>query len=175
MAAGGCREVLTLQLGHYSNFVGAHWWNGQDAALCYDAEPDAESSDPTCEINNNVLFREGLTLQGHSTYTPRLILLDLKGSLSSLKQEGALYGTVQTEPALTWEGNLTVHKEDPIVKNQFLQQLDRLGGAAYGGPAQKSVRSRPARPSAGRGHLQEQRTAAYHGREQRVLLQEGDG
>jgi len=23
------REVLSLQLGHYSNFVGTHWWNGQ--------------------------------------------------------------------------------------------------------------------------------------------------
>ncbi len=29
-----CREVITLQLGHYSNFVGTHWWNLQvrDAA-----------------------------------------------------------------------------------------------------------------------------------------------
>ncbi|XP_078390239.1 protein misato homolog 1 [Cetorhinus maximus] len=118
------REVVTLQLGHYSNFVGTHWWNVQDAALCYDAEP----SNPYSELSNNVLFREGLTLQGQPTYTPRLILMDLKGSLSSLKQEGALYGVSQTKPALTWKGNLSVHKEDPIIKNQFLQQLDRLSG-----------------------------------------------
>ncbi|XP_067878963.1 protein misato homolog 1 isoform X2 [Heterodontus francisci] len=122
-----CREVVTLQLGHYSNFVGTHWWNIQDAALCYDVEP----SDPYCEISNNVLFREGLTLQGQPTYTPRLILMDLKGSLSSLKQEGALYGISQTEPAVTWKGNLTVHKEDPIIKNQFLQHLDRLSGEVH--------------------------------------------
>ena len=24
-----CREVVTLQLGHYSNYVGTHWWNLQ--------------------------------------------------------------------------------------------------------------------------------------------------
>lgn len=23
------REILTIQLGHYSNFIGAHWWNIQ--------------------------------------------------------------------------------------------------------------------------------------------------
>ncbi|KAK7798833.1 hypothetical protein U0070_009197 [Myodes glareolus] len=27
--AGGAREVLTLQLGHFAGFVGAHWWNQQ--------------------------------------------------------------------------------------------------------------------------------------------------
>lgn len=27
--SGVCREVVTLQLGHYSNFVGTHWWNLQ--------------------------------------------------------------------------------------------------------------------------------------------------
>ncbi|XP_048476412.1 protein misato homolog 1 [Rhincodon typus] len=117
------REVVTLQLGHYSNFVGTHWWNLQDAALCYDGEPN----DSYSEIDSNVLFREGVTMQGQPTYTPRLILMDLKGSLSSLKQEGALYCISQTEPALTWKGSLSVHKEDPAVKNQFLQQLDRLG------------------------------------------------
>lgn len=23
------KEIITLQLGHYSNYVGAHWWNIQ--------------------------------------------------------------------------------------------------------------------------------------------------
>lgn len=23
------REILTIQLGHYSNYVGSHWWNLQ--------------------------------------------------------------------------------------------------------------------------------------------------
>uniref|UniRef100_A0A4W3GFV1 Misato Segment II tubulin-like domain-containing protein n=1 Tax=Callorhinchus milii TaxID=7868 RepID=A0A4W3GFV1_CALMI len=115
------REVLTLQLGHYSNFVGSHWWNIQDSNLYY----DAEVKDPYCEISNNVLFREGQTQHGQTTYTPRLILLDLKGSLNSLKQEGVLYEGRQTEPTVTWEGGVSVHKEEPVKKNQFLRDLDR--------------------------------------------------
>ncbi|XP_051901698.1 protein misato homolog 1 [Pristis pectinata] len=143
---GVCREVLTLQLGHYTNFVGTHWWNIQDAALCY----DLDHSDPHSEINNNVLFREGQTLRGQPTYTPRLILLDLKGSLSSLKQEGDLYGVSQVEPALTWKGSLTVHREDPVAKNQFLQQLNRLGGEAHSGNVTSTASQREERSVAER-------------------------
>ncbi|XP_042202100.1 protein misato homolog 1 [Callorhinchus milii] len=142
------REVLTLQLGHYSNFVGSHWWNIQDSNLYY----DAEVKDPYCEISNNVLFREGQTQHGQTTYTPRLILLDLKGSLNSLKQEGVLYEGRQTEPTVTWEGGVSVHKEEPVKKNQFLRDLDRhdgqrhtdrnLNGAAY----QAEQRAVPQRP-----------------------------
>ena len=28
-------EVVTLQLGHYSNFVGTHWWNLQVCVYLY--------------------------------------------------------------------------------------------------------------------------------------------
>ncbi|KAG9281492.1 hypothetical protein AMEX_G4348 [Astyanax mexicanus] len=115
-----CREVVTLQLGHFSNFTGAHWWNLQEASLCYDADF------PPGELQSDVLFREGLTLGGHVTYTPRLIALDLKGSLQTLKQEGSLYTTSHDSSALTWCGQVMTHKESPPDKNVFLQDLDRL-------------------------------------------------
>ncbi|XP_060743484.1 protein misato homolog 1 [Tachysurus vachellii] len=115
-----CREVLTLQIGHYSNFVGTHWWNLQDASLCYD--PDV----PQDELQSDMLFREGLTLGGQVTYTPRLIALDLKGSLQTLKQEGCLYATEHENNTFTWEGDLVTHAEAPSAKNSFLQDLDRL-------------------------------------------------
>ncbi|XP_049329515.1 protein misato homolog 1 [Astyanax mexicanus] len=115
-----CREVVTLQLGHFSNFTGAHWWNLQEASLCYDADF------PPGELQSDVLFREGLTLGGHVTYTPRLIALDLKGSLQTLKQEGSLYTTSHDSSALTWQGQVMTHKESPPDKNVFLQDLDRL-------------------------------------------------
>ena len=44
------------------------------------------------EVDNDVLFREGLTLKGEVTYTPRLLSLDLQGSLGLLPQCGELYG-----------------------------------------------------------------------------------
>lgn len=37
------------------------------------------------------MFREGLTNQGHVTYTPRLILADLKGGFGNVKVHGELY------------------------------------------------------------------------------------
>ncbi|XP_064836327.1 protein misato homolog 1 [Oncorhynchus masou masou] len=115
-----CREIVTLQLGHYSNFVGTHWWNLQDASLTYD--PDA----PPGELQNDVLFREGQTFGGHITYTPRLIAMDLKGSLQTLRQEGSLYETGKDPTAITWEGNVIVHKESLPTKNSFLLDLDKL-------------------------------------------------
>ncbi|XP_066524273.1 protein misato homolog 1 isoform X2 [Hoplias malabaricus] len=119
--SGLCREVVTLQLGHYSNHVGTHWWNLQDASLCYDTDLS------TGELQSDVLFREGLTFGGHVTYTPRLIALDLKGSLQTLKQEGSLYTTTgQDTSTLTWQGQIMTHKEPPPEKNSFLQDLDKL-------------------------------------------------
>ncbi|XP_040909005.1 protein misato homolog 1 [Toxotes jaculatrix] len=118
--SGLCREVVTLQLGHYSNFVGTHWWNLQDASLSYDAET------PLGEIQSDVVFREGQTPGGHVTYTPRLIAMDLKGSLRTLRQEGRLYDSGKDTSAVTWEGSLMMHKESPPTKNSFLEDLDKL-------------------------------------------------
>ncbi|XP_028288053.1 protein misato homolog 1 isoform X3 [Parambassis ranga] len=115
-----CREVVTLQLGHYSNFVGTHWWNLQDASLSYDPES------PPCEVQSDVVFREGQTLGGHVTYTPRLIAMDLKGSLRTLRQQGSLYESGKDTSAVTWEGSVMMHEESPPVKNSFLEDLDKL-------------------------------------------------
>ncbi|XP_007946803.1 protein misato homolog 1 [Orycteropus afer afer] len=117
--AGGAREVLTLQLGHFAGFVGAHWWNQQDAAL---GRP-TDASDPAEELCPDVLYRTGRTLHGQDTYTPRLILMDLKGSLSSLKQEGGLYKDKQLDAAIAWQGKLTTHREELCPKNPYLQDL----------------------------------------------------
>lgn len=47
------REIITFQFGNYSNYVGAHWWNVQEAGFNYDP-----TSAPS-EINHDVLYREG--------------------------------------------------------------------------------------------------------------------
>ncbi|XP_033052038.1 protein misato homolog 1 isoform X2 [Trachypithecus francoisi] len=117
--AGGAREVLTLQLGHFAGFVGAHWWNQQDAAL--GRATDAKESPG--ELCPDVLYRTGRTLHGQDTYTPRLILMDLKGSLSSLKEEGGLYRDKQLDAAIAWQGKLTTHKEELCLKNPYLQDF----------------------------------------------------
>ncbi|XP_037591236.1 protein misato homolog 1-like [Cebus imitator] len=117
--AGGAREVLTLQLGHFAGFVGAHWWNQQDAAL----GRATDAKEPPGELCPDVLYRTGRTLHGQKTYTPRLILMDLKGSLSSLKEEGGLYKDKQLDAAIAWQGKLTTHKEELYPKNPYLQDF----------------------------------------------------
>ncbi|XP_016021698.2 protein misato homolog 1 isoform X2 [Rousettus aegyptiacus] len=124
--AGGAREVLTLQLGHFAGFVGAHWWNQQDAAL----REAADAKETPGELCPDVLYRAGRTLHGQETYTPRLILMDLKGSLNSLKQEGGLYRDKQLDAAIAWQGKLTTHKEEPHpTTNPYLQDLLSAEGA----------------------------------------------
>ncbi|XP_045439275.1 protein misato homolog 1 isoform X2 [Pipistrellus kuhlii] len=122
--AGGAREVLTLQLGHFAGFVGAHWWNQQDAAL----HERTDSQEQPGELCPDVLYRTGRTLHGQETYTPRLILMDLKGSLSSLKQESGLYRDKQLDAAIAWQGKLTTHKEELHPKNPYLQDLLSVEG-----------------------------------------------
>ena len=78
------REIITLQLGNYSNFIGAHFWNIQEAGFIYQT---SDSPSPVLpEIDHNVLFREGFSgygerTGGQLTYTPRLVSVDLKGAL----------------------------------------------------------------------------------------------
>ncbi|CAB4060358.1 unnamed protein product [Lepeophtheirus salmonis] len=89
------KEVLTLQCGPYSNFVGAHFWNIQDKDLLY--EPRAVLP----KTNPGVLYRE-------VTFTPRLVSVDLKGGLGSLPRYGELYSVKDDrENTGLWDGEIT--------------------------------------------------------------------
>ncbi|XP_043226483.1 protein misato homolog 1-like [Amphibalanus amphitrite] len=119
-------EIITLQTGHYANFVGTHWWNIQEASFVYD--PTAK-----VEIDHGVLFREGETFQRESTFTPRLLAVDLRGSLGGLRRRGRLYGE-EAPPAAAaterlWHGDTVRHKEEPG-RPGLLQRLDGTGDPA---------------------------------------------
>ena len=78
------KAVITLQVGHYANFVGTHFWNAQDHSLSVAKDNN--------DLDHDVLFREGVTTSSSSpTYTPRLVSVDLKGALGSLPEFGDLY------------------------------------------------------------------------------------
>ncbi|XP_077620308.1 protein misato homolog 1 isoform X3 [Crocuta crocuta] len=49
--------------------------------------------------------------------------MDLKGSLSSLKQEGGLYRDRQLDAAIAWQGKLTTHREELCPQTPGLQDL----------------------------------------------------
>lgn len=111
------REILTLQFGHYSNYVGAHFWNIQELSFDY-------SGTATTDLNHDILYREGQTSRNEVTYTPRLLIADLKGALKTLPQSGGLSDDAQ-ETDLQWD---TVEKieEPPPEKNQYLAAIDSV-------------------------------------------------
>lgn len=121
------REIVTLQVGHFANFVGTHWWNLQESTFTYSPSELTEAK----EIEHDILFREGKNLTGEVTYTPRLISLDLKGSLNTLKQDGSLYD-IAGHDEVQWGDDVTLHKLDISSKNEFLRDLEEYD-VGFGG------------------------------------------
>lgn len=109
------REILTLQFGHYSNYVGAHFWNIHELSFDYTGTVKSE-------VNHDILYREGQTAQGQVTYTPRLLLADLIGSLKTFPASGGLLDESENVN-LHWD---TVERiaEPEHTKNEYLTDLD---------------------------------------------------
>lgn len=121
------RELLTVQVGGFANFVGSHFWNFQDELLGLAGDPE---SDPVFKnqsqyLNMDTLYRTGETNQGVQTYTPRLLSIDYQGSLGSMSSRGTLYNESSSAPSnvCTWTSNVSTHASEPLKKNLFLQSL----------------------------------------------------
>jgi len=126
------RPLITIQCGNYSNHVGSHFWNLQESGFVYttDSQNTARSAsypEEVLEVDNDILYREGLTLNKEVTFTPRLIAVDLKGSLGALPECGELYGkiSIPKEDTLSnyWTGGHQIFREEPFVRNEFLSEL----------------------------------------------------
>jgi hypothetical protein len=117
--------IITLQCGNYANYIGAHFWNLQESEFEYDTNRKTGILDTLETVDNDILYREGVTLDRQDTYTPRLVTIDLKGSLGTLPELGDLYHkpTVPKLNTLNWYGKGEVLKEEPPRLNPFLQEL----------------------------------------------------
>eukprot|EP00850_Spirogloea_muscicola_P018999 SM000180S03524 [mRNA] locus=s180:94646:97522:- [translate_table: standard] len=119
------KEVVTLQVGSYANYIGAHFWNFQDELSGREGSPD--EGEVVNDIDSGVLYRVGETLRGEATYTPRLLLFDLRGSLGSVRAAGSLYGAAPAanlSSIRTWGGAKAVYKSEPVERSLYLQSLD---------------------------------------------------
>ncbi|RXH75291.1 hypothetical protein DVH24_030012 [Malus domestica] len=119
------REIVTLQVGSFANFVGSHFWNFQDELLGLAEDPNSDPVFKNQSLNMDVLYRSGETHQGTVTYTPRLVSVDLQGSLGSMSTRGTLYDESSSASSniYTWGGNVTTQVAEPHKKNLFLQSL----------------------------------------------------
>ena len=95
-------KIIALQIGHFSNFVGTHWWNIQNASrkqTWSDNYGGEVTNRPKSTIQHDILFREGFNGGKELVHTPRLLCIDLKGSLKTLNEDGTLHLAEEEEEA----------------------------------------------------------------------------
>ncbi|KAL5705090.1 hypothetical protein ACHQM5_023435 [Ranunculus cassubicifolius] len=120
------KEIITIQIGDYANFIGSHFWNIQDELLGLAEEPSADPVYKNRSMDMDVFYRAGETQQGDVTYTPRLLSIGLQGSLGSLSSRGSIYHDFpvnEDSNLVTWTGKVSRHVSEPHKKNRFLQSL----------------------------------------------------
>jgi hypothetical protein len=117
-------EIVTLQFGEFSNYVGAHYWNLQ-AELLRLAEAgggDAAASAAAAaarQLDAGVLFRDA---PAAGPRTPRLLLFDASGALGGLPLDVAAEAPADAAGVATWGGAAEVHRAPPAPRSGFLQQ-----------------------------------------------------
>ncbi|KAH9617797.1 hypothetical protein KSS87_006044 [Heliosperma pusillum] len=136
------REVITIQVGGFANFIGSHFWNFQflyrvrwmgirldlynnDELLGLVGEHDTDPVFKNHGLNMDVLYRSGETQEGALTYTPRLVSVNYQGTLGSMSSGGTLYNQIPDLPpsVSTWRGSLSVQHSQRQRRNLFLQRL----------------------------------------------------
>lgn len=95
------KEIITLQLGHNSNFLGTHYWNAQN------------------DSQNETLFCEGKNFS-----TPRLCLLDRKGVFRHLNPRHLAPDTVPTDENQDTGFKIEKLIHEPAATNEYIRALD---------------------------------------------------
>ncbi|KAI0351612.1 tubulin nucleotide-binding domain-like protein [Trametes cingulata] len=108
------KEILYIQAGPLSNFVGTHFWNTQESYFTY-----GEHEDPI--VFHDRSFREGLTSKGEPTFCPRLLVFDRKSHFGRLSDE--LYGDADNSDVSQWEGGVVEYRQDPIPRSEYQRRL----------------------------------------------------
>ncbi|KAI0014135.1 tubulin domain-containing protein [Xylariaceae sp. FL0662B] len=111
------REIITLQLGQQSNYLGTHFWNTQESYFTYGADEESP-------IDHDVHFRPGIGADGSDTFMPRTVIYDLKGGFGTLRKINALYEIEDTAPTSLWPGQTVVQRQPPIEASAYQESLD---------------------------------------------------
>ncbi|KAL6706061.1 mtDNA inheritance, partitioning of the mitochondrial organelle [Coniothyrium glycines] len=115
-------EIVTLQFGQQSNYLGTHYWNTQEAYFTYAPEPESP-------INHDISFRPGIAPDGSDTFTPRTLIYDLKGAFGSMRKINALYEPEDDRNILdqtgVWPSKPIVQKaSQTIPQSAYQEHLD---------------------------------------------------
>lgn len=118
-------EIISLQFGNYSNYVGAHFWNIQESNFVYSG---GDSSVKVPDINHDVLFREGINNQNRITFTPRMVLYDLKENINVFRNADGVKKVQEDKDSdlFTWSsGETEIIREDEIKTSEYINDLDK--------------------------------------------------
>jgi hypothetical protein len=125
----GSREVLTLQIGRYSNFVGAHYWNFQDELWGWAHDEDRGGKLPDA-YDPSIMFS-----YAQKALAPRLLAWDTRDGLGGMHPGGtqAARGSAAGSSGGLWGGNVAAHSQEPEhtpnAFQRFLAADEVLGGA----------------------------------------------
>ncbi|KAI1082247.1 tubulin domain-containing protein [Whalleya microplaca] len=112
------REIITLQLGQQSNYLGTHFWNTQESYFTYGADEESP-------INHDIHFRPGIGADGTETFMPRTVIYDLKGGFGTLRKINALYDIEEdAAPTGLWPSQPVVQRQPPIGASAYQESLD---------------------------------------------------
>ncbi|GAO51191.1 hypothetical protein G7K_5302-t1 [Saitoella complicata NRRL Y-17804] len=111
-------EIITLQFGQAANFVGTHFWNAQETYFTYDGQDESL-------VDHDVHWRGGEGAHGEETFTPRVLIYDLRGGFGSMKKINEMYEAYEEkDPLSLWGGQQSSYIHEQVPKNQYQQHLD---------------------------------------------------
>lgn len=125
-------EVITLQVGHFANHVGAHFWNFQDESAAHE---EAEEDD---SVDYSRLF-QCVEVQGVATWRPRVLSIDRKGASGATAHGGVTTNgdhgdnggarddeevAVQNLHTDSWDGQLELLRSEVVPKHPFQVDLE---------------------------------------------------
>ncbi|KAG0229439.1 mtDNA inheritance, partitioning of the mitochondrial organelle [Actinomortierella wolfii] len=125
-------EIVTLQFGHYANYVGTHFWNTQEGHFSYEQPNEDEYEENKAQelLNHDCLYRVGETHRGEATYTPRVLIYDLKGGFGSIKKYNKLYEVMDAQAAqdqadISWDPTrMQTFQEEEYQKSAYQIHLE---------------------------------------------------
>ncbi|KAF2843701.1 tubulin nucleotide-binding domain-like protein [Patellaria atrata CBS 101060] len=116
-------EIVTLQFGPQSNYLGTHFWNTQDSYFTYANQLESP-------VNHDIHFQPGIGADGSETFTPRTVIYDIKTSFGSLRRENALYELQEEESSRAgparevWNGPTTIQTLPSVPLNAYQAHID---------------------------------------------------
>jgi len=129
------REIITLQLGETANYVGTHFWNSLENSVNRIKEENKEidnKKDANIEDYQdvNIFYRTGISSKREETYSPRLLIFELKGGLNSIKNSNPFYqptfdfDALKSDASQLWPGRVETYENEIDEKSVFQKTIE---------------------------------------------------